>query len=191
MKMSEIKLTKHAKERYAERIMGKEAKSDIAVYVAQNEEKIENDIKKMIEFGDEIYFGVVRAGKKKTYVILNGTWIIIIDEDQRTVVTLYKIDFGLGEEFNKQFIDKMIEKLNAACSKKDSMIMYSMKKKNEYENIVSEYTEYISEYRNKIKNLETQINAYNDLIDSIDAEQMKANEVVRKVILDMTCQKEF
>ena len=45
----DYKITEHAKQRYAERIMDRDNKIDIAVYINQNEEKIRQDILKMIK----------------------------------------------------------------------------------------------------------------------------------------------
>ena len=103
-------ISKHARERYAERIMDKEHKADIARYVIENEEKINTDINKMIEYGNVIYQGEqIRDGKKcNISVVLKDCWIILCDQPKSTVVTLYKIDFGLDDDFTKIYIEKMM-----------------------------------------------------------------------------------
>ena len=98
-------ISKHARERYAERIMDREHKADIARYVIENEEKITNDINKMIEYGHVIYQGKQnRDGKTNTItVVLKDCWIILCDAVKGLVVTLYKIDFGLDDDFTKLY----------------------------------------------------------------------------------------
>ena len=52
-----MNITKHAMQRYAERIMEKEDTTDVLVFIEQHKEKIEEDISKMIEYGELIYTG--------------------------------------------------------------------------------------------------------------------------------------
>lgn len=49
-------ISKHCKERYAERIMGKED-VDLNRFITLNEEKIQTDINKLISYGELIYQG--------------------------------------------------------------------------------------------------------------------------------------
>ena len=73
----EYKISRHAQERYAERIMGKENEVDINRFITLNEEKIKTDIHKLINFGMIIYTGK-QSQKDKTNVIdvyLKDCWI--------------------------------------------------------------------------------------------------------------------
>lgn len=57
MENEKYQVSAHCKTRYAERIMGKEEKSDVVRFVSLNEDKINTDINKMIEYGNCIYSG--------------------------------------------------------------------------------------------------------------------------------------
>ena len=50
-----ITISKHAKERYAERIMDRDNKTDVAVFLRDHDDKIQNDIEKMLEYGTLLY----------------------------------------------------------------------------------------------------------------------------------------
>ena len=50
-------VSKHAKERYTERIMEKATSNEINTFLVQNEDKIINNINKMIQYGELIYTG--------------------------------------------------------------------------------------------------------------------------------------
>lgn len=52
-----MELTRHSKERYAERIMGKDSAVDINSYIVANEEKIRTDIENMVTYGTMIFKG--------------------------------------------------------------------------------------------------------------------------------------
>ena len=112
----ELKITEHAKQRYAERIMDKNNKNEIAVFIANNTAKISEDISKMIEYGQLIYQGVSNHefNKQPVKIYLKDTWVIIVDEKQNKVITLYSIDLGVGKEFNELYINKLLNKLTEA-----------------------------------------------------------------------------
>ena len=44
-------------------------------------------------------------------VYLSGTWVILTDLLNKTVITIYKVNFGIGEEFNKQFIEAVMKRI--------------------------------------------------------------------------------
>lgn len=97
----EYKISNHAEERYASRIMEKETNGDIKVYVRQNKDKIAEDISKMITYGELIYEGLPRAnyGKRKVKVYLRDSWVVIVDALTDNVVTLYNVDLRVEKEF--------------------------------------------------------------------------------------------
>ena len=49
-------ISNHSKQRYAERIMGKED-IDVNRFITLNEDKIKTDINKLIQYGEMIYSG--------------------------------------------------------------------------------------------------------------------------------------
>lgn len=74
-----MELTRHSKERYAERIMGKDSAVDINSYIVANEEKIRTDIENMVTYGTLIFKGkpLDYNEKQPVRVYLSGTWIVI------------------------------------------------------------------------------------------------------------------
>ena len=54
-------ISKHARERYAERIMEKDSAYDINKFIVDNEDKIVVDINKMIQYGTLIHCGKMYA----------------------------------------------------------------------------------------------------------------------------------
>lgn len=190
--MEEVRLniTQHCKERYAERIAGKEERGDIAVYVAQHQSKIEEDINKICEYGEIIYNGQLKD-KNYVNVILNGTWVLLTDRDIKKAITVYKIDFNLGEEFNKCFVDKMLEKINVVRSQYCEVVKTSEEQKSVYTKLVTEFTEKVKEYRKMINNLEKQISAYKELIEGVDVQVYEKESEFRSAVMELVCKKEF
>lgn len=94
--MKTIHITDHAKERYVERIMNAE-KVDIPRMVDQYNDKIYDDITKMVKFGDLVYTGINPAQKhRKNNTLVNiylcNNWIVILDVAENLVITLYEKD---------------------------------------------------------------------------------------------------
>ena len=186
-------ISKHARERYAERIMDRESKTDIARYANENEEKITLDVNKMIEYGKEIYQGKqFRDGKNcNITVILKDFWIILCDAPRNTVVTLYKIDFGLDDEFTKTYVDKMMGKLSAAKEKLSNEVVKIRQEIQDYAILIENNKMLINGYKTKINTLEALNKAYQEVVDNNNVLISVAEEEVTDIINKLIGKKEF
>ena len=180
----ELKITEHAKQRYAERIMDKNDKTEIAIFIANNESKISEDISKMIEYGELIYQGVSNHefNKQPVKIYLKDTWVIIVDEKQNKVITLYSIDLGVGKEFNEIYISKLLDKLNNAKDEFNNKNEELKTRKEEFESIIKENELTISEYRQTANSLEKQNNMYKDLIKELETNRVIIEKDVRDIV---------
>lgn len=185
-----LAITQHCKERYAERIMNREDRSDIAVFVAQNQEKIETDINKLYEYSQIIYTGQLKD-KNYVNVFLNGSWVLLTDKDMQRAITMYKIDFGLGEEFNKEFVNRMLVKIDSYRQQYCDALNESEKQKKEYEKIISDFTQKANDYRRMANNLDKQVAAYKELASTTDAGVFEKENSFRQAVMELVCKKEF
>lgn len=192
-KLENIKISQHAKERYAERIMEKDAKIDVTLFIQQHEQKIKEDIFKMIQYGTLLYSGksTCEFNKQPVDVYLNGTWVIIVDIAKSNVITLYTIDLGLGNDFNNEYIKQLTTKLNTVKEQFEMINIEIQTQKNTYSSIIKENTDQINEYKSFIKNLEKQNQGYLDVIESLDADRLIAEKEVRDVIATFIGKKVF
>lgn len=189
----EYNISAHAKTRYAERIMGKED-TDVNRFVLLNEEKIKTDINKLINFGELIYSGrqTQRDGKSNIIdVYLKDCWIVLVDNRIRNVITLYKIDLGLDDEFNKAYISKMMEKLNANKEVLESVQQQVQTESNTYREMINDAETQIKEYRSMIKNLEELCVGYKTIIDNNVVKVAQANKDVVDTLNKLIGKKEF
>lgn len=192
--IKDYKISRHAQERYAERIMNKDTKYDVNRFIMDNEEKIKTDINKMITYGEMIYTGKQsqKDGKGKVVdVYLKDSWVVLADGKSEVIVTLYKIDLGLDDEFNKAYISKMMEKLNT-----DKIILLSIElqvqeESDMYEEMISEAAAQINEYKSMIKNLEELCAGYRTIIDNNRVRVAQANRKVADTINTFINKKEF
>lgn len=194
--MEDIKnytISSHALQRYSERVMDKE-NSDAKRFATLNEDKIKVDINKMIEHGNLIYSGKQsqKDGKGKVIdVYLQNCWVILVDEQSKNVVTLYKIDLGLDEEFNKAYTSKMLEKLNTYKEVLENTQQQIQEESNTYREMINEAEAQIKEYRTMIKNLEELCIGYRTIIDNNCVKLSQASRDVADVVNTMVGRKEF
>lgn len=189
----EYNISAHAKQRYAERIMGKED-TDVNRFVTLNEDKIKTDINKLIQYGQLIYTGKQSQKDGKGNIVdvfLKDCWVVIADSRAKNVITLYKIDLGLGDEFNKTYISKMMEKLNANKEVLDSVQRQVQEESNTYREMINDAETQIKEYRGMIKNLEELSIGYKTVIDNNCVKITQANRNVVEVLNQMINKKEF
>lgn len=117
-----LELTRHAEERFVERNMGYSDKLEIAAYITKNKELIRNRVNKMIVYGEKLFSGRVNNGNFVN-VIVHDTWVVMLDQGNKKVITLYRICLITeDEEFNKLFISKMRSKINEKTSKLEEML---------------------------------------------------------------------
>lgn len=191
--LENTKISQHAKERYAIRIMDKDSTSDVAIFVSQHEQKIKEDILKMIQYGTLLYSGksVSEFNKQPVDIFLNGTWVVIVDSVKCNVVTLYSIDLGLGNDFNNEYIEKLMQKLNAAKETYNNVVTGINTQKETYSCIIKENTDQINDYKQIINNLQKQNQAYTDVIENLEANKIIAEKEIRDIIATFIGKKIF
>ena len=166
-----MQVSNHAQQRYAERIMNRETKSDVATYIAANRDKIDNDINKMVEYGTLIYSGKLEKNNNTVNVYIKDTWIVLADPGSKRVITLYSIDLGVGNLFNEEYIGRLMHKLESA--------------KAAYEAKNAELQELIKELREQKEENKEKITEYRRLANELE----KANETIVNVISDYEVQR--
>lgn len=160
-----MQISKHAKERYAERIRHKSETADIAQYIALNEDTIRENIEKMVKYGDVIYDGESAKQKgKRVKMYLKDMWVIITDPEYDTVVTLYKIDLGLSDEFNKMFVEEVVKKAAACRERYEEAVEQEKEEREAYQEKLDENEARIEALRKTVKDLEKQNTALRDLM---------------------------
>lgn len=189
-------VSKHATERYAERIMGKDTNWDVNKFILTNESKIQTDINKLIQFGELIYSGKQskKDGKNSNAIVdvyLRDCWVVLVDNNSKNVITLFKIDLGLDEEFNKSYVSKMMEKLNGCKEVLANVLEQVQNETNTYREMIADAETQIKEYRAMIKNLEELCAAYKTVIENNGVKVAQANKDVTDVLNTLIGKREF
>lgn len=194
MEYTNYNISAHAKMRYAERLLNKEDVNSVNKFIATNEEKIKTDINKMISYGTMIFAGKQsqKDGKGKVLnVYLKDTYVVLVDVLSEIVVTLYKIDLGCGDDFNLQYISKMMEKLNANKMLLGTMQLEVEKEAATYQELIDNAQAQINEFKTYIKNLEQLCDGYKTIIDNNRVKIAQANRDVADVVNTLVNKREF
>lgn len=185
-----MNITQHCKERYAERIMGYNTNNEIRTFIAQNSEKIQQDLEKMVEFGTNIYTGKLRD-KNIVNVYLNNTWVLLTDKEDMKAITIYKIDLKAGEDLNKEFISRQLSKLSQA---KEEYAKQEAEKDRVIADIIEEIEKNsvsIKEHKETIRTLEDLNSSLTDVSRNLKAELYEAESVIKQCVADLVCKRCF
>lgn len=190
----EYRISKHAEERYVERIMNKDNKNDIIRFISENKDKIKTDINKMIQYGECIFIGKQSQKDGKGNVLnvyLNGCWVVLVDIKSELVVTLYKIDLGLDDEFNKIYISKVMEKINEKKRVLEDVMLQTTAETEMYREMIDSTEAQIREYKTMINNLEELCNGYAAIINNNHVKVSQANKEVAEIVNTLIGKREF
>lgn len=194
IQLTDYKVSQHCEQRYAERLLGKDNKNDINKFIIENKDKINTDINKMISYGECIFVGKQsqKDGKGKVLnVYLKDTYVILVDVSSSVIVTLFKIDLGLDDDFNKTYISKMMDKLNESKAALENVQIEVLKESNMYREMIDDTEAQINEYKAMIKNLENLRDSYKGVIENNNVKVSKANRDVADCVNAMINKKEF
>lgn len=187
-------ISTHAKNRYVERLLNKDDNNEIQRFIVENEEKIKTDINKMIEYGEKIFTGKQsqKDGKGKVLdVYVKDLWIVLVDSQDQVVITLYKIDLGLGDDFNKEYVSKYMDKIHEVQAEFSSVQMQVLEESNMYNQLIDESKSQIREYQSFIKNLEELCNGYQSIINNNTIKVSQANRAIADVVNNLIGKREF
>lgn len=191
VKEIEYSISKHCMQRYSERICGNEESLDINRYVSLNEDKIKSDINKLINYGTCIYTGKHSQKGNVVNVFLNQCWVILVDAKSNNAITLYKVDLGLDDDFNKTYVTKMVGKLNKHKEDLEIIQQQVQEESNTYRELIAEAESQIKEYKGMIKNLEELCVGYKTIIDNNCVKITQANRDIAEIVNTLISKKEF
>lgn len=183
-----ISISNHCKQRYVQRIKKITDSKEVKRYMATEDEEIVENIRKMLQYGSVIYEGRNFAlhDNNIVKVVLNGTWVVFVGKESNSAITMYKIDLGLGEEFNKSYVQAFLDQLkviNDSYGETEDNIAESTAdidveiekcdtKIEEYKNIMRQF----EERRTGLEETKKSLNVYLTDID------MRRRELIGKLI---------
>ena len=183
-----IKISKHCRQRYAQRVQGIVDEKELNRYMMADKEEIVENIHDMLQQGQVIYVGKNFEIHDNTIVqiVLNDTWLIFIDDESETAITMWKIDLGLGEDLNNAYVRTFLTRLQAIddsygeteddIAESTSDIDTEIEKCNEK---IKEYQDMIQQFENRKAGLEETKKSLRVYLNDID---MRRRSLIGKLI---------
>lgn len=168
--LENMTFTNHVLERYVERTMGKTG-NELKQFLAQNSDQIKEKILKMYEYSELFWYGKIKDHDFTYFTINRDGWVMVIDKNKTTLVTIYQVDLGLGVDFNKQYVAE----LKAYVS--DELLNIE-ELKTQYEATVKDNNEAIDNFKEKNKMLQAEMEHNNSEIKFLEDQKKLDMDVI-------------
>lgn len=168
--LEKMTFTNHILERYVERTMGKTG-NELKQFIAQNSDQVKEKILKLYEYSELFWYGKIKDHDFTYFTINRDGWVIVIDKNKTTLVTIYQVDLGLSVDFNKQYITEIKSFVS------DELINIE-ELKIQYEKTVKDNNEAINEFKDKNKLLQAEIEHNNSEIKFLEDQKKLDMDVV-------------
>lgn len=186
-----INATKHARERYAERIKGIE-KDAIKSNVAMYGNDYEKDLNKMYNNSRLIYTGRFQTHKECQYRLADDI-ILVMDKIDQNLITLYRVDFNFTKSINKVILQDLVEELDV---KEKAWSLEKEKTEEANSELNNEKALLEMDIKAKEKELESlkdRLDALNKYMKTTNADEIVAkeamDEIARKIVYSIDYKK--
>jgi predicted nucleic acid-binding Zn-ribbon protein len=114
-----------------------------------------------------------------------------VDISAPKVITLYKVDLNLGEEFNKEYMSKSLEKIKAAIAEYNATVEATKEEIKGYDDFISANDAEIAELKSTIRSLQDLSDSYKDVARNLKAKNKAAEMAMIKTVEDLITKKNF
>ena len=164
-------VSQHAAERYVERAW-----------------QIKEFLNKLCTYGEIIYDGALKKYKRQL-VYKKDNWVIIVDPQRNTIITCYPLQFGAGEDFDIEYVNRMSKKLEEAVENKKKIEEEVDGFKNNYEEKIKNNEDKINEYKKIINTIENENNGLKKIVQNCNADIRAAQSEIENIVESLTCKK--
>lgn len=174
-----MNISNHCFQRYHERVREKNTP-----FIDSLKERYTKELEAMYEHCTKIYSGIIGHSSKPVDVYVNQHgWVLITNDREKTMITIYKIDLGIGDdELNKKYIESSLKRINEL---QEQLLEKSVKideQKASCKKHIEANEALIKEHTTVINELREQNAGYNDLIKSLDANMYQEQTALRDAI---------
>lgn len=186
--MCKINVTKHAIERYAEKIKNIPQK-ELNLKINTNTNLYKEDLNKMFEKSKIIYSGLMTSPdnnkhKEEVNYRLVDNIILITDLQDTKIITLYRVEFGFGRTNDKLLLDNLLSELETEDTTYLEAMESTQQEKELIENNILQLENEIQSLQESLKALQDNKEGLKDYIKSISQK-----EAIAKSSRDCTARK--
>lgn len=175
-------VTNHALQRYAERIK-KVNKSEIHQTILDSKDLFVDELRKMYVNSKLIYQGNFNGNEIGNFRVADDI-CLILDTNETKIITLYRVDFGMGRKINKMMLEELLKELD---EKEVNYLNAVEETRNEKDNIgyqILQLEEELESVHEQMKALKIGIQGLKEYEKTIST-----NEISAKTEMDRTAKK--
>lgn len=188
IKETHYTVSQHAAERFCEREWGYKTQTDKTKYANLRSTEIRNFLNKLCTYGECIFKGKIRQ-YNETMVYKKDQWVVLVDPRNNKIITCYPIAFGVGEDYDIEYVNRMSVQLEDAVKNKQEIEVEITECKNNFEEKIKEIDSKINDYKSLINQLQEQKSGYEQIIKNSDSELKEAQIKIESIIESMTHKK--
>jgi len=161
-----MNISNHCYQRYHERV-----RKQTGPFVDSLKEKYTKELETLYSHCTKIYSGVIGHSSKPVDVYVNNHgWVLITNDKEKLMITLYKIGLGIGDdELDQAYISKSLVRISELQEVVLKKALSVDEDKKSYKEKIEANEALIKEYTGVINNLKNANDDYRDLIKNLDA----------------------
>lgn len=179
--LTNYNISKHAQKRYCERVNGYMDETSVNRFISLHSTEMRERINKLITYGDEVYEGDLKRHKGTT-IFRNGNWIVVVNKKDKVVISLWEKDLGLGDDFNKEYVGKTIDKINQKKEEKERIENSNSEEKNKLKSQIENNDIKIAELALYLKGLREANDALNSVIETMDVNTKEFDNEISEMV---------
>ena len=186
-----LTVTNHALYRYATKIKDNNI-VNVSQIVPEEKDRYTEDMQKMFEHSRFIYQGKF-ADNKESRFYLASDMILVLDNQEDKLVTIYRIDYGFEPEVNKMIREQLLADLDKAkqeVDKSKSAIAESLNSAQYSLKVLkAEKADLEASLEAVNSSIETTEDYINTLSSNLDNSNSHYNKVARQLCYSIVCKK--
>lgn len=187
---TKINVTKHALERWAERILNVD-KSQIAMYVNTNRDQLIEHINETFKYSEFIYKGQLGTDNITRHFYIQGDIVFLTNTDNTAIITVYKVDLGFTPELNSHVRKGLIEEVHKLVAQKEELDFEVLQQVENKQHEISTIDDNIVILQRQIDELKLQKKVLNDELKAINSKSNYINQELSKFVLMLVNSKEY
>lgn len=190
LQSKKLNITKHALERWCERILGLD-KSEVALYITTNREQLVEHINETFSYSEFIYKGQLGTDNITRHYYIQNNNVFITNTDDNAIITIYKVDLGFTDNINTMLRKEMMKEVAKLQEEKYNIDMEVLEEIDKTKFELQDIDDNIVILERQLAELKQQKKMKSEHIKSINSKSNYVNQELSKYVLKLVNSKEY
>lgn len=183
-----MNISNHCFQRYHERVKDKEG-----LYSDTLKPKYTSELEMLYQHSKKIFSGIIGHSARPVDVYVNNQgWVIIANDKEKLLVTLYKIDLGVNDdELTKKYIEKSLARIDELNNSIIADELALAESNEDTKTEIESNKQKIIEYKKAISDLENRNDALTSIIrtseSTLYSKKIQLRDVVENYMVKDIC----